>query len=191
MSNEVAIKLGCLHPNGTVNWPSLRQRMLEWTPALICEQSMRQDPDVIVTVDGAVPKHRMGTGLCEWSWTSNFGGLGGRWGVTYRSGKTSEPGNWTNNDAEMSAMFEALLRYTEPIGNTGMYPFNDKKILICSDSKFIVQLVTGRIRSAKFQIAADEARDILLRNRNITVKWIPSELNAVADALSRGLLPLK
>ena len=187
MPNVLAAKLGATHPNGNVKWHELRRAMLEFTPYMIAERFPRIEHDILVAVDGAVPKHCMGTGLCEWSC------VGGSWDVTYRRGKTSEPGDWTNNDAEMAAMFEALTRYSEPIADTGMKPFGDKKILILSDSQFIVNLLHERSAfvSEKFFAATREAKDILRHNQNITVKWIPGELNVVADALSRGLLPLE
>lgn len=86
----------------------------------------------------------------------------------------------TNNVAEYMG-FIAILKWLKENGHV------ESHVLINGDSNLVVQQMNGKwkIKSGLYAEYAREAKELLKEFKNVTVKWIPRELNTIADELSK------
>jgi ribonuclease HI len=119
-------------------------------------------------------------------------GIGTYGYAVYRDGKEVKSGHGfdgdpvSNNHAEYAGLIEALKFVTD---------FADEEIVIKSDSKMLVNQMSGEWKVTKkaFKNAAEgtyvekylEAMEVAKVFRDLKFVWIPREENTEADALSR------
>ena len=92
---------------------------------------------------------------------------------------------WSNNCSEHSSaahLFEAILKHAK----------SGDKVLVQGDSNLAVQQLNGKwkVKSGMYvefyREAAQSLRKLRCAGIDVTIKWIPRELNELADALSKG-----
>lgn len=104
--------------------------------------------------------------------------------VAYRDGKRllEEHGlvgeEVTNNQAEYEGLLRAL---------TLVRPYSEEEVVIKSDSKLVVNQMSGewKVKKGEYVAKYGEARRLREGFRSLTFVWVPREQNAEADALSR------
>lgn len=98
--------------------------------------------------------------------------------------KPEIPGQTSNNIAEYLGFISVIdcLRDKDLV--------NIPKIIIHGDSKLVIEQMSGnwRIKSGLYAPFAHRAKELLsIMPVRPTLKWIPREMNSVADGLSRGI----
>ena len=85
----------------------------------------------------------------------------------------------TNNVAEYTALIKAL----ECLKERGL---EGEKVLIRGDSQLVIKQLKGeyKVRSSRIKPLYEKVRK-LLKSFDYELEWVPRELNAEADALSR------
>lgn len=96
---------------------------------------------------------------------------------------SQERGAGTNNAAEYLALIEGL---SWLVGKN--YQF--KKILVCGDSKLILNQITGKWKTKRshLQRYLSVAQGLVRGFKDIEFQWIPRKQNNVADSLSTSSL---
>lgn len=86
----------------------------------------------------------------------------------------------TNNVAEYKAFNSCLLWLLRK-------GFNDKRIIIHSDSRMLVGQANGemKLRGGTYVEEAEKSQRLMAKFSNLSVVWIPREENVEADALSK------
>jgi ribonuclease HI len=84
----------------------------------------------------------------------------------------------TNNVSEYEALLQAL---------TELLPRSDEDIIVFSDSRLLVNQMTGKWKAKKgaYYQRFLEAKQLSSRFRSLKFNWIPREQNREADHLSR------
>ena len=103
-------------------------------------------------------------------------------------------GDRTNNEAEYYALLKALAliaeRWTQK--TTGKIPSGAGEILIRSDSKLVVNQVTGewQVKDSKIIELNSMARDSIRKIGSVRLEWVPREENLAGLWLEGRLKPL-
>jgi ribonuclease HI len=128
-------------------------------------------------------------GLCE---PVNPGGIAAYGFVIYRGGERVHAGRGvvgagylgddvTNNVAEYTALIKAL----EWLIENG---FSGEELVVRGDSQLVIRQLRGEyaVKSPRIAPLYARVRGLLRRFRSVELEWVPRELNAEADALSRA-----
>ena len=103
-------------------------------------------------------------------------------------------GDRTNNEAEYYALLKALALISDRWAGktTGKVPSGVGGILIRSDSKLVVNQVSGewRVQDSKLIELSDQARDSIKKVGSIKLEWVPREENYAGLWLEGKLKPL-
>ncbi len=90
-------------------------------------------------------------------------------------------GDRTNNEAEYYALLKALALIAERWGEktTGKVPSGAGGILIRSDSKLVVNQVSGewRVEDSKLIELSSQAKDLIGKIGSVRLEWVPREEN--------------
>jgi ribonuclease HI len=127
-------------------------------------------------------------GLCE---PVNPGGVAAYGFVVYRDGERLHAGRGiagagylgddvTNNVAEYTALIKALEWLVEK-------GFSKEELLVRGDSQLVIRQLKGEyaVRSPRITPLYARVRGLLQSFRSVKLEWVPRELNAEADTLSR------
>jgi len=128
-------------------------------------------------------------GLCE---PVNPGGVAAYGFVVYRDGARVHAGRGvvgagylgddvTNNVAEYTALVKAL----EWLVENG---FAGEELVVRGDSQLVIRQLRGEyaVRSPRVAPLYSRVRELLRYFRSVKLEWVPRELNAEADSLSRA-----
>ena len=103
-------------------------------------------------------------------------------------------GDRTNNEAEYHALLKALALVAERWAEktTGKIPSGAGKILIRSDSKLVVNQVSGewQVKDSKLIELNSRARDSIRKIVSVRLEWVPREENLAGLWLEGRLKPL-
>lgn len=122
-------------------------------------------------------------GSCKGNGTDRaIGGIGiisYKDGVKYGSMQLRLLDSVTNNEAEYSALIQALV----------LFLGFEEKIIIKSDSQLIVNQVNGkwRVKQDHLKGLCKACREGMKNFSNITLEWIPRAENAEADKLAQEI----
>jgi len=127
-------------------------------------------------------------GLCE---PVNPGGVAAYGFVVYKDGERLHAGRGiagagylggdvTNNVAEYTALIKAL----EWLIENG---FSGEGLIVRGDSQLVIKQLKGEyaVKSPRIGPLYARVKELLRFFRNVKLEWLPRELNAEADALSR------
>jgi ribonuclease HI len=85
----------------------------------------------------------------------------------------------SNNEAE----YEALVR-----GLNAILPYSSEKVVVMSDSQLLVNQMSGKwkVKKGAYRERSFEAKRLAESFQSLEFMWIPREMNAKADALTRA-----
>jgi ribonuclease HI len=128
-------------------------------------------------------------GLCE---PVNPGGVAAYGFVVYSDGRRLHAGRGvagagylggdvTNNVAEYTALIKAL----EWLVENG---FSGEELVVRGDSQLVIRQLNGEyaVKSPRIAPLYARVKELLRFFQNVKLEWVPRELNAEADALSRA-----
>lgn len=130
------------------------------------------DARIVVYCDGACEPTNPG-GYATWGWVALW--PDGR-EMSHGLGCIGHGPGMSNNRAEYEAVLQALRRAKQ----------KGKSLDLHTDSQLVVQQVNGewQVKAAHLVPLCEEARK-LLQESGSTLRWVPREENARADALSK------